>query len=82
MEDIWCGLKDKYYEKMWKYDKKSYRKEIKFYKIMRCHKNKYMTRSHMKKFTQWLDDIWISMYQFMIMIQINEILITPDGSLL
>ena len=70
-----------------------------FYKIMSCHKNKYMTRSHikknyytmtskymtrshMKKFTQWLDVIWISMYQFMIMIQINEILITPDGSLL
>ena len=49
LEDIWRGLKDKYYEIIWKYDKKSYRKERKFYKIMRCHKNKYMTRSHMKK---------------------------------
>ena len=27
---------------------RSHRKERKFYKIMRCHKNKYMTRSHMK----------------------------------
>ena len=29
LKDIWCGLKDKYYERICKYDQKSYRKRNK-----------------------------------------------------
>ena len=29
LKDIWCDIKDKYYEKIWKYDQKSYRKRNK-----------------------------------------------------
>ena len=47
LKDIWCDLKDKYYEK-YENMTRSHVEKRKFYKIMRCHKNKYMTRSHMK----------------------------------